>query len=90
MELKKGFQNTEIGKIPLDWEIKKLGSIVNYTNGAAHEQLVKDFGDYIRNADQKSGNHSLPDMHQLNFEMDWCAPVHKTWVESFVFQVHCY
>lgn len=42
-----GYKHTEVGVIPEDWEIKKLGEIANYTNGKAHEGEIKDDGKYI-------------------------------------------
>lgn len=30
-----------------DWEVKKLGEIINFKNGAAHENVVDENGDYI-------------------------------------------
>lgn len=30
-----------------DWEVKKLGEIVNFKNGAAHENVVDENGDYV-------------------------------------------
>ena len=47
MELKPGYKQTEVGVIPEEWEIKKLGQITAYTNGKAHEKCIKDCGRYI-------------------------------------------
>lgn len=47
MELKSGYKQTEVGVIPEEWEIKKLGEITAYTNGKAHEKRIKDCGKYI-------------------------------------------
>ncbi|QOW09194.1 hypothetical protein Q73A0000_01895 [Kaistella flava (ex Peng et al. 2021)] len=30
-----------------DWEVKKLGEIINFKNGAAHENVVDENGDYV-------------------------------------------
>ena len=35
MELKEGFKNTEIGVIPNDWEVKKIGELSKLKNGYA-------------------------------------------------------
>lgn len=43
----KGYQKTEVGEIPEDWEVKKLASVVNYKNGAAHEQRIHDSGKFV-------------------------------------------
>ncbi len=30
-----------------DWEVKKLGEVINFKNGAAHENVVDENGDYV-------------------------------------------
>ena len=35
MELKPGYKQTEVGVIPLDWEVKRLGDIANIQRGAS-------------------------------------------------------
>jgi len=48
MELAKTkYKQTEVGLIPEDWQIKLLGEIVVYKNGAAHENCVVDNGNYV-------------------------------------------
>jgi len=47
MDLKPGFQQTEVGLIPKDWEAKQLGTIAIYTNGNAHEKSIKAQGRYV-------------------------------------------
>jgi type I restriction enzyme S subunit len=42
MELKKGYKQTEVGVIPSDWEVKKLGEIGNFKNGI--NKSNEDFG----------------------------------------------
>jgi type I restriction enzyme S subunit len=42
-----GYKQTEIGVIPTDWDVKKLGDIVQFNNGKAHERFIDDKGDYI-------------------------------------------
>lgn len=42
-----GYKQTEIGVIPADWDVKKLGDIVQFNNGKAHERFIDDKGDYI-------------------------------------------
>ncbi|HBN04271.1 MAG TPA: restriction endonuclease subunit S [Bacteroidales bacterium] len=45
MELKKGYKQTEIGVIPEDWEVKEIGSIINYTKGFAFKSReYKNYG----------------------------------------------
>ena len=41
------FKQTEIGKIPVDWEILKLQEICNFQNGVGHEQFESENGKYI-------------------------------------------
>jgi len=47
MEVKEGYKQTEVGAIPEDWEVKSLGSVINYTNGQAHENVICNSGEYI-------------------------------------------
>jgi len=42
-----GYKQTEIGVIPVDWDVKRLGDVVQFNNGKAHEQFIDDKGDYI-------------------------------------------
>lgn len=42
-----GYKQTEIGVIPTDWDVKKLGDIVQFNNGKAHERFIDDKGDFI-------------------------------------------
>lgn len=42
-----GYKQTEIGVIPADWDVKRLGDIVRFNNGKAHERFIDDKGDYI-------------------------------------------
>ena len=43
------FKKTDIGEIPKEWEIKKLGEIVEIKQIA--QEIVKDLGYYVRVAD---------------------------------------
>ncbi|MDD3909499.1 MAG: restriction endonuclease subunit S [Dysgonamonadaceae bacterium] len=43
----KGYKQTEIGVIPEDWDVKRLGDIVQFNNGKAHERFIDDKGNYI-------------------------------------------
>lgn len=47
MELKPGYKQTEVGVIPEDWEVELLPSVVDRSNGKAHEQFVVDHGRYV-------------------------------------------
>ncbi|NMB47972.1 hypothetical protein GYA13_00825 [Candidatus Kuenenbacteria bacterium] len=42
----KGYKKTEIGVIPEDWEIKKLGELADYKNGKSLERYIDNSGDY--------------------------------------------
>ena len=45
MELKPGYKETEIGFIPIDWELSIFGDLVNYTKGYAFKSSeYRDFG----------------------------------------------
>ena len=40
-------KQTEIGLIPDDWEVKRLGDLCSFSNGVAHESFVDENGEYI-------------------------------------------
>ena len=42
-----GYKQTDIGVIPADWDVKRLGDIVRFNNGKAHERFIDDKGNYI-------------------------------------------
>jgi len=42
-----GYKQTDVGVIPADWDVKRLGDIVQFNNGKAHEQFINDKGNYI-------------------------------------------
>ena len=46
-QVPEGYKKTEVGVIPVDWDVKVLGKIVNFTNGKAHESDIKELGQYI-------------------------------------------
>jgi type I restriction enzyme S subunit len=46
-KISSGYKQTDIGVIPNDWDVKKLGDIVQFNNGKAHEQFIDNKGDYI-------------------------------------------
>lgn len=46
MELKTGYKQTEVGVIPVDWEIKELYQVAKFINGKAHEMFIDENGDY--------------------------------------------
>jgi len=46
-EVKLGYKQTEVGVIPEDWDVSKLGAITTYKNGKAHEKHIEDFGHYV-------------------------------------------
>jgi len=42
-----GYKQTEVGVIPEDWEIESLEKLVGFNNGAAHENEISEFGEYV-------------------------------------------
>ena len=42
-----GYQKTDVGVIPEDWETKPLKYLVEFTNGKAHENCITDYGRYV-------------------------------------------
>ena len=42
-----GYKQTEIGVIPVDWDVKKLGELADYKNGKSFESRITDSGDYF-------------------------------------------
>jgi type I restriction enzyme S subunit len=46
MEIKNGYKQTEVGVIPVDWEIKDLYQVAKFINGKAHEMFIDENGDY--------------------------------------------
>jgi len=42
-----GYKQTEIGVIPADWDVKKLGEVADYKNGKSFESRITDIGDYF-------------------------------------------
>lgn len=47
MEVKPGYQQSEIGVIPKDWELKLLPEVCRFRSGKAHEQYISDTGRYV-------------------------------------------
>jgi type I restriction enzyme S subunit len=41
-----GYKNTEVGVIPLDWEVKHLPDVVDFIHGKAHEKHITKSGKY--------------------------------------------
>lgn len=42
-----GYKQTEIGVIPTDWDVKKLGELADYKNGKSFESRITDSGNYF-------------------------------------------
>ncbi len=42
-----GYKQTEIGVIPTDWDVKRLGEVADYKNGKSFESRITDIGDYF-------------------------------------------
>ena len=43
MELRKGYKQTEIGVIPKDWVVKKLGDISNIIGGGTPSSFTNSY-----------------------------------------------
>lgn len=41
------FKITEVGDIPMEWEVKSLLEVANFNNGKAHEKNICEIGDFI-------------------------------------------
>ncbi len=41
------FKMTEVGEIPVEWEVKSLLEVANFKNGKAHEKNICEIGDFI-------------------------------------------
>lgn len=46
-EVRRGYKQTEVGVIPVDWEVKPISEVFYFTGGKAHEQFIVPFGKYI-------------------------------------------
>ncbi|MGI2195641.1 restriction endonuclease subunit S [Shewanella baltica] len=44
---RKGTKPSELGEIPDDWEVVNLGEIISFKNGAAHEDCVDEYGNFV-------------------------------------------
>lgn len=45
--MKKGYKDSPLGSIPIDWEVVKLGEIVVFSNGKGHEKFIDEKGKYV-------------------------------------------
>lgn len=43
----KSTKPSELGEIPEDWDVVNLGEIINFKNGAAHEDCIDEYGDFV-------------------------------------------
>jgi type I restriction enzyme S subunit len=43
----KGYKQTEVGVIPVEWGISTVGSVCQFINGVAHEKFINASGDYV-------------------------------------------
>jgi len=41
------YKETELGKIPVEWEIEKLKDICTFKNGKGHENIIDDNGKFV-------------------------------------------
>lgn len=42
-----GYKDTEVGVIPIEWDVVELDNIVEFKNGKGHEQVIDENGQYI-------------------------------------------
>ncbi len=47
MVVEDGYKQTDVGVIPSDWNVEKLGNVAIFFNGKAHENYISDIGDYV-------------------------------------------
>ncbi|MCX8473806.1 MAG: restriction endonuclease subunit S [Sediminibacterium sp.] len=43
----KKYKQTDIGIIPIDWDVKRLLDVSDFSNGKAHEQSIDEAGDFV-------------------------------------------
>lgn len=43
----KGTKPSELGEIPEDWDVVNLGEVISFKNGAAHEDCIDEYGDFV-------------------------------------------
>ncbi len=45
--LPKGTKPSELGEIPEDWDVVSLGEVITFKNGAAHEDCIDEYGNFV-------------------------------------------
>ena len=43
----KKYKQTDVGIIPIDWDMKRLLDVSDFSNGKAHEQSIDEAGDFV-------------------------------------------
>lgn len=43
----KKYKQTDVGIIPIDWDVKRLLDVSDFSNGKAHEQSIDEAGDFV-------------------------------------------
>lgn len=43
----KGTKPSELGEIPEDWDVVSLGDVITFKNGAAHEDCIDEYGNFV-------------------------------------------
>ena len=43
----KGTKTSELGEIPEDWNVVSLGDVITFKNGAAHEDCIDEYGNFV-------------------------------------------
>ena len=44
---RRGYKQTEIGEIPVEWEVKRLPDVCQFCSGKAHEQYISPDGEFV-------------------------------------------
>ncbi len=47
IKVREGYKNSEVGVIPVEWEVVELDDIVEFKNGKGHEKVIDESGQYI-------------------------------------------
>jgi type I restriction enzyme S subunit len=65
MELKPGYKQTEVGVIPEDWEVKRLGEVAEFRAGTYLAQAEWRDGEYeVHGAGGVMGSHAVPNFRK--------------------------
>ena len=75
----KGYKQTEVGVIPSDWEVRKLGDCFTFSGGytASRDQLSNDGYCYLHYGDIHGANRTFIDVKKDYFKIPKLNPVEK-------------